>query len=428
MAKTKAKAPRKPKAPPPPKEVESGKKPDHQMRTVSVPVRLYPVTIDRKTKAIVTDKSGEPIPTHTRDELWAACRVAWGRSTALANAAMVELLAGDARPPIVGKMPGSPKVELYKLLISQKDNGRVADQWDGAARDAGSIIRAVERVYKAARFDVLRGARTLPTFRYPYPYRMHNQTWSVIRVPTEQEMLAGEWPVVSVVLPNIGRVNLILSRANGHWRALSLLRRIAAGDPEVHAGELSICRQRDGDRDGGHGTDRGPDRAKRPWTIMLRFSVGVVPRENPETQTMNLTTDPEALLVCWLAGRKDWVLNDDQVIRRIAAHRVTLQRLSQDRKAERRLRRQGGIQAKVEAVTLKHERYMDTYLHQTAAAVASYAVRNRVGCVFADLTPSGYLDSFPWFQLRERLRNRLSMEGIRFKGDEATNETQEEEI
>jgi hypothetical protein len=395
------------------------KKPEWLMRTVSVPVRFWPSDVGGDGRLVLDDK-GEPVPTHTRQQMWAACGEAWKLSTELANWAGRELLRADVSPPHPGKLPAMPKVYLYGLLTPL-----LKERWAGQLASANCVLRAVERAYRAKRFEVQARCSAAPAaFRYPYPFRVHNQIWSV-HVPADAEMNAGEHPVCTLTLPGIGRVHLPLSRASGHRRALALLRRIAAGDPTVKKGELTVTRQRDGDRNGGHGTDGGPDRAKRAWTIMLRFSVGTRPAENDGTQTMNLVTDPEALLVCWLVGRKDWVVNDDHVRRRIAAHAARRQRLSQDRKAERRLRRGVGIQARLDLECEKHERFMDTYLHQTAAAVAGYAVRNRVGCVFADLSPSGYVDSFPWFKLRERIGNRLAREGVELVDDKwaGSNET-----
>ncbi len=126
-----------------------------------------------------------------------------------------------------------------------------------------------------------------------------------------------------------------------------------------------------------------------------------------------LRTAQDSLWVATL-GDRVWRYHADQVRRWVVDHRKRLQRLAEDQKAEARgtaRDRRAVNEARQRAVSKQHRR-LDALLHQATAAFAAWADRQGVAVVLYDDTVRGYVESFPWYSLRERLQRKLDELGI----------------
>lgn len=320
---------------------------------------------------------------------WAAfdalARACWAESTALANWAAQEMFRADVvRTPGMAKLPPAPRVELYKLF--QRYEGRAA--WAGAAAAANCVLRAVQRKYLRERFDVIwRRARMVPTYRYPYPFPVHNQNWAAAYGP------AGE-PLVTLALPG-GRVTLELRRGQEFRRQLALFRLLESG--AARRGEAALLRK------GRH--------------TLLKL-VGHFPARPAGglTGTLLVRTDPAAFWVAEPDGRAPWILNADHVRRRCEAHRVFLRRSGEDLKLEARLsesQRRHLNDARADRCR-KHRDRVAAFLHAATRQLADFAVRQRCACVLYDDVNRDYLPSFPWAEVKEKLGYKLAERGITF--------------
>ena len=62
-----------------------------------------------------------------------------------------------------------------------------------------------------------------------------------------------------------------------------------------------------------------------------------------------------------------------------------------------------GIQHRRDDLVRKHRARMDTLTHQVSAEIVGYAVRKSVERIELDLADRGYVASFPWHELAERI-------------------------
>src|SRR5262245_8806619 len=105
----------------------------------------------------------------TWKDLRAALFAAWNATTQTSNWMMRECYARDVRRTAeLTKLPKMPRLYLYpeaRILFPELPSQTVA-----------ALERAVQRKYRALRFKILwTSAVSLPTFRYPTPFIVHNQ-------------------------------------------------------------------------------------------------------------------------------------------------------------------------------------------------------------------------------------------------------------
>lgn len=314
-------------------------------------------------------------------ELRAALKECWGSATQLANWAVTELAKADAvRTPDMDKLPPMPRVYLYpgaREILPEMDTGSVV-----------SLLQAVEKRYRAARYDVVwRRAASLPTFRYPIPYPVHNQRWSV----REDE---GKGLILTAPLGG-RRWDLIL-KTGGRWRQRAAVRRLIAG--EAVAGELAIYER------GSH--------------VMAKM-VMWLPVERPDQRelsgTLYVRTSEDAVWTYHVEDEEPRYLYADQVRRWLAAYKRRSERAAHDLKREKRqpvhVRRR--YLQDIEPMRRKHRARMDSWTHEATAMLLGYAVRRRVACVVYDDSVTSYAD-LPWHRLRELLSYKLDAYGIQF--------------
>lgn len=334
------------------------------------------------------------------------------QSTALANWTARELDRRDVvRLPGVKKLPSMPAIPrtrkggkwlrgLYGLASVQFDF--CGGFWKGAAICASSIIRAVERKYRKERKAIVWEGRRLPArYRYPVPFPVHANCW-------DGEFRDGR-PVLTVRLPG-GPVELSLRGGPEFARQLADFRRVVKG--EAKKCQLLLTFLSSG------GSHRQTTDAKgSSYRIMVKLIVDVPEHETSGGRVLALATDPAALWVAELDGRRAWVLNADHVKRACdwqESHRVRLQRWAEDTKAERRgsPRKRKQFEASRQRCCLKHARRLKTWCQQSAAHLTQFAVRQRVGTVaYSDLARE-YLPGFPWHLLKSCLQNALAAVGV----------------
>jgi len=342
------------------------------------------------------------------DPLLRAC---WDHAGQLANWALTELYTHDVRP-IAGSdwIPPYPGLYLYGHAREYYESW---GWWAGAYAQANCVLRSAEDAYKRQRLAVLRGLISLRTMRLPQPFPLHNQTW--------EPCLRDGRPVVSLSLPG-GRVEVELrGGAPGDQkefaRHLALFRALVAG--EAKKCQLLITGQRCS-----KGCHRAALAYKEPGggqtyyvRPLVKFVVRMPARPAEGGRVLTLCTDPEAFWVAELDGRRAWVLNNDHVrgaVARHAGHKARLRRLGQDAKAERRLNHSQlrRLRERVEKLCHRHNHWLKTWLQQTAADLAGFAARQRVGEVAYSDAVRDFVPEFPWHRLKTALAGALAGAGI----------------
>jgi hypothetical protein len=246
-------------------------------------------------------------------------------------------------------------------------------------------MRAVRKKYDAARFDVVwRRSCSLPSFRYPYPFPVHNQNW---RPYYGKDNV----PLVDVALPG-GSVTLRLRGGPDMGRQLAAFREIVAG---AKCGELSLYKKN------GHS--------------MVKLVAHFPRREaKPADKTMLVRTDPSALWVAEVQGTHTRVWNQDHVRALVERHRVWLQRVSEDTKREKRVPQQmrRHIDHARDDRCRKQNDRLTTFCHEMTAQLAHFAARQGACYVIYDDRAKGWLPNFPWHDLKTKLAYKLNDRGI----------------
>lgn len=365
---------------------------------------------------VATTTAFRDVPEVAWKDAMASLHQCWRESTDLANWAVQQCLRND-----ITRQPGDKKLArypdwptsgpkqlkgLYGLAAHTLDFSSPTSPWKGIAISASSLLRDVERKWRAVRFKVLwSGEMAPPVYRYPAPYPVHANCWTP------------HWddgPVAVLKLASGLKVAFRLRagsefrRQLGHWKEL-----VRTGK---HA-QCMITRQRDG---GSHrrGTSERESGDRVRYRVMLRVPVEIKPREHDDTRVLTLCTDPDALWVAELDGRRAWVMNADHVQRAMAwqhAHELRRQRWAEDTKAERRGYRpkMEQFQASRERMCSKHARRMDSWCHEITAHLARFARRQHVGEVVYDDLKTSFMPSFPWYKMRTLLAQKLEQEGIK---------------
>jgi len=336
----------------------------------------------------------------TWDEFRPALNDAWQHATALSNWGVQALMASDVtRMPDMEKLPKMPDIQLYALCKGQ---------FPGWSQSAACILRAITQKYRASRFErIWLGQAALPNMRYPQPFPMHNAAWKA-------RYDEGGRPLVLVKLPS-GPFTLRLRGGNQFRRQLTAFRQIVEG--QAVQGELALYRQRAnaGDhRGGGKGRDSGGRQfATRVMCKMVAWLPRTPTREG--TGTLLVTTAPDAMVVALNAkDEKLFSIHGDHIRRWTITHQSQLQRWSDDSKMEVR-RGSVPFASRREAACGKFNRRMDTAVKEIAAQVVNYAARRRFAEVRWIGGDSGFVGSFRWHALIERMRTKCNEFGIQFE-------------
>lgn len=145
--------------------------------------------------------------------------------------------------------------------------------------------------------------------------------------------------------------------------------------------------------------------------------VAYLPREERRAgYAVGLHTGGDAFLSMFDENRnKIFRWNRDDLHRRIFAHDEQMQRLREDLKAEKRLRRdREGILARMDLLAKKQNDYLHTVCHQTSASVVEMLRRRRAGTLIYIDADKSYLPHFPWHKLSGMLEDKCHKAGIEF--------------
>ena len=366
-------------------------------------------------------------------EFWAACRTAWRHSTDLANFCVSRLLANDSiRKPgeVVWKESSAykmPKIYLYSFLknTSKQPYAGRAD-WDGAKTSACSLIRAVAAKYEKRRVEtVWMGTAAASTYKYPFPYPVHNQSWKAeYRAFKDGDGKTRQVPVVSVVMS--GR-KWTLRLRDGYFvrKHLTGFSQIVKG--LAIRGELAIygvraskgCHLRVGGSRSAGGGNQQPTRILCKIAAYLPNDFGPVEK----TGTLCVRTGGDALLVAQFPEDNfPWVLKNNQIRQKVYAHKQFIASVSADMKAERRPNyKRKRTEEMIDARCKKHDNRIDSFIKETAAHLVAYAVRRKAATLEYRDYDRRYLPNlfdgragFPWAQLKNRIEAKCEEARIVF--------------
>ena len=311
------------------------------------------------------------------DEFGKALREQWKEITRASNWMVTEMYTRDDRSRDKGKLQPMPRVYLYP------ETRRMFPALP--SQTCAALEQAVNKKYRAKRYEVVwTCGASLPTYRYPTPFPVPAQGWSV--------ELEGNFPIVSARIGD-QRVRFRLRGGHQFYRQMTAVKHIVSGDAEQ--GQMDLYRQ--------------------GKSVMCKM-VAWLPRKAGEKQaegTLFVRTDAEALIVA--LNHKDerlWIYHGDQARRWAAEHRKLLQRLSDDSKAEHRPT--PPFTARREQAAHKFRARMASLTHQVAAMIAGYAQRRRFAAVRYEDADRSFCDVFPWFELRAKLAEKLDASGIAF--------------
>jgi hypothetical protein len=302
----------------------------------------------------------------------------WAATTQASNWLLRELYIRDVNRGEEMKMPAMPNVYLYPEVRERFPNL--------PPQTVATLEYNVKRRYRSMRYNtVWRCFASLPTYRYPAPFPVHNQSWTI----QEQDF----FPVISVRMGG-HRTRFRLKCGARYQRQLQAVSKIISG--EAIQGELSIYKHAD--------------------NIMCRL-VAWLPRtvlQENRSGVLTVRTSQEAMIEA-LNPRDDrvWTYNGDQIRRWQAEHRVQLQRWAEDTKAEHR-----PVPPFAERRANAVRKYRDrtkTACHTIASLIVNYAIRGKFECVRYDDSNKTYCEQFPWYELKMRIAQKCDAARLIFE-------------
>jgi hypothetical protein len=322
-------------------------------------------------------------------ELDVALRTAWALTTQACNWMLTELYTRDFRRNGEEKMPAMAPVYLYP---------ETRQRFPGLpSQTCAALERTVQAKYRAARYKLIWTCQvSLPTYRYPTPFPVPNQGWSVT---IEEQRI--------VVSARIGdkRLRFRLRGGPGFRRQRNSVDQLVSGS--AVQGELALYKS-----------------GKDTMCKMVAWLPRLQPKgTSPRSGILRVRTDNDMLLLA--LNEKDetlWKYYGDQIVRWSAEHRRQLQRWADDSKAEQRP--VPSFSERRKAAAIKYRRRMDTAAKEIAAMLCGYAARRKFAGIRYDDSNTSYCDGFPWFALRERIKVKLDELGIAF--EHASGEAAEE--
>lgn len=336
---------------------------------------------DRYVLRAITIPVSAPVEA-TWPELNAALREAWANTTQACNWMLTELYARDSRRNGEDKMPPMQRVYLYP---------ETRQRFPALpSQTCASLEQTVQAKYRSARYKLIWTCQvSLPTYRYPTPFPVPNQGWSV--------ELVDERIVVSA---RIGerRYALRLRGGAGFRRQRVAVEQIVSG--AAVQGELALYKQGD--------------------DTMCKL-VAWLPRDentrrqrDQRTGELRVRTAGESLLIA-LNGKDEtlWKYHGDHIVRWSEEHRTQLQRWADDSKFEQRPK--PSFSERREAAARKYRDRMISAVKEIAAQLGGYAARRKFASVRYDDADTSYCPGFPWFALRERIATVLDEYGITFE-------------
>lgn len=291
---------------------------------------------------------------------------------------ITQLYVRDARRADQPKMPPMARVYLYpeaRALFPQLPSQSVS-----------ALEKSTQATYRKKRYDIVwRNAASLPTYRYPAPFSLPNQAWTV--------ELREDRIVVAVRIAD-RRWHLRLRSGARYHRQTAAVRHLINGGMQ---GSLDLYQRR-------------IDGKQRVFCKMMAWLPRNTTKDNLEG-TLIVRASPHSLLVA-TSAKNDmvWEYHADHIRRWSAEHRTQLGRWANDSKFEQRPT--PPFQRRRELAGEKYRKRMSTAVQEIAASVVGYARRRRFAVVQYDDRDTSFCPGFPWFALKERLRRKLDEYGI----------------
>lgn len=345
-------------------------------------------------------------------EFLAALRNCWARSTRLANWAMRQLvLVDNDRRPGQEKIEPMTQVNLYKLWQQHCERG----DWQGATVAANSIFQSTDRKYRKLRFKIIwTSEQSLPRFKYPVPYPVHNQGW-------QPDFLQVDGKIVPVVTCNLDGRKWVIRLRGGHEmrRQLASFTKLVNG--QAMKGELAIYRIRGSGSHRRSGEEKQAGGGQSFSTRIMAKMVALLPREEKEvvrTGALEVRTARNCLLVAVAPNReKPWLYHANHMRHWVKVYQWQRQNMADDSKAVYRPLGPAKL-ARYAVMANKHNNRMSTFCHQTARAVVDFAVRCRVSEIVYDNSDKRYVPEFPWAKLAGLIAEKCHAEGLVFTASE----------
>jgi len=334
-------------------------------------------------------------------------RSAWHQATALANWSVLQLLKSDViRRPGEEKMPKLDTVDLYKKWNAEPYDQR--EFWKGGTQAASAIMRAAELRYRKERWHTIwMRQKVPPTYRYPMPFPLHQQAWSIMQD-------ADNLYVLTASLPG-GRVQLQLRRGKSFDRQVYAIRQLLDGN--AMQGEAALLRRRVGGDNGQVGHDQ-----RVRFRVMVKLVMWLprttVPTSkalgDEDTRVVSLKTDTDHFLIAVPPGRGEpWYLNMDQLRGQVIAHERLRHRMSTDLKFEKRWPKhtRDRMTAALALHCDKQHNRLQSVMQQACAQIAGVVRRSKATHVVYDDTVDTYIDPFPWSIFRTMLAAKIDEAG-----------------
>ena len=331
---------------------------------------------------------------------------AWKQSTQLSNAIVTKLaLEEPERTSEMTRLPKAPTPYLYPWARKQFP--------DLDLQSVNALIHTVQSTYNRFRIDVFwRRSRSLPQYRYPTPAPFPGQS-------SRLEWLS-ESNHVPVVTIRLGGERVRLQLAAHHQKDFKKdLSRIISGEAKFCSGSIY--------RKVSHGSHRKAIVSRKPGggqrihsQVFVKLTAWFPTPEMegpPKRRHLRIATGDDFFLTASLTGRDKWTLNAQHVKRWIVSHFDRLRRLADDLKYERRQTSKHRLPINEYRVKLtdKHHRRIASFLKQTCAEVLAYALRNACRKIIWDRSQTGFLPSFPWYELEAMIEARAEEHGIAFE-------------
>lgn len=397
-------------------------------------VRAFEIPLQRMSGEIYDPKT-KKYREATADELWSTLRECFKQTSMLSNWCVHRLMVNDVvRTPDMTKLPPMPKIKLYDQAGKAFGLMKKDSWWAGASGSFAAITKRVADYWKKHRFAILwnmRGRENPPSFDDTQPFPVRSQEWCEVGYDGIEPFVGVNLPSGTPRKPLKARLYLRGKRgtkdAAEFSRQLAHLKRVIEGDAKKlelvirqERVSLSCHRPTVTDREPGGGE-------QKHYRVMVKMVGRLEVNPKPGELALVLSHDPNAFWVAETAdvdqngkpinSRPAWVLNADHVKRMfewLAVHEDRLARYAQDTKAERRMsndkRRQ--LNESRERCCFKHEKRMKSWLHEVTAHLVGFAVRQRAGVVFYKDVDQSFIPRFPWYILRQRLKDKLEAVGI----------------
>lgn len=346
-------------------------------------------------------------------DLRTALKTAWGQATALSNWAISEFSRRDVvRRPDMEKLPPPDPKRFYLYQEAR-------EQFPGIPTNTVvSILNSVAGKYRKLRFDLVwRNAISLPSFRYPTPFPIHNQAWKASYSEDDRK--------APLITANVGGYKLTLRLRGGaeFRRQLAAFEQMVSG--EAITGELALYERRVSQGAHRNGIDvNGSEGEQRAMSRIMCKMVAWLPRPKPtagrkkkqQEKLLSVSTSQDSLLVAKVDGREDpWVLNADHARRWVTHEARHMQRLREDLKAESRQSPKRDVMlSRMATWSRKHTRRMDSCCHEASANLINFARRQAVTHILYSDACRDYIPSFPWAKLLTYLTYKADEAGISF--------------